>query len=68
PAHHLHTGRSVKVVNGNIALAYGSLRAILKRNNVESELRRAARHEKKGYKRRRLRSERWRRLFADQAR
>lgn len=33
-------------------------------NNVVKELRMAERHEKKGDKRRRLRSERWRRRFA----
>lgn len=35
-------------------------------NNVRKELRLAERHEKKGEKRRRLRSERWRRKFADE--
>jgi small subunit ribosomal protein MRP21 len=36
----------------------------MKQNNVFREVRMQERHEKKGYKRRRLASERWRRRFA----
>ena len=43
---------------------WDELRRTMARNGVQSELQRAQRHEKKGYKRRRLASERWRRLFA----
>jgi small subunit ribosomal protein MRP21 len=57
-------GRSVLVMNGNVADAYQKLNSILGRNKVRAQLRRAERHEKKGEKRRRLSSERWRRQFA----
>jgi Ribosomal protein S21 len=40
----------------------------LARNRVRYELRLAERHEKKGVKRRRLESERWRIRFADEVR
>jgi hypothetical protein len=52
------------VKNGNVADALSKLQYTLQRNRVVSELRLAARHEKKGYKRRRLNSQRWRRRFA----
>ena len=51
---------------GDVGLAYNKLQAILKHNNLRRELRQAERHEKKGVKRRRLRSERWKRKFADE--
>ena len=57
-------GRSFDVKNGDVADALNKLQYTLRRNKVSSELRLAARHEKKGYKRRRLSSERWRRRFA----
>ena len=57
-------GRSVEVKNGNVAEALNKLQYTLRRNKVSRELGLAARHEKKGYKRRRLSSERWRRRFA----
>jgi hypothetical protein len=57
-------GRSVEVKNGNVSEALNKLQYTLRRNRVSPELRLAARHEKKGYKRRRLSSERWRRRFA----
>jgi hypothetical protein len=57
-------GRSIEVKNGNVAEALNKLQYTLRRNRVSRELRLAARHEKKGYKRRRLSSERWRRRFA----
>ncbi len=50
--------------HGNVAEALNKLQYTLRRNRVSPELRLAARHEKKGYKRRRLSSERWRRRFA----
>lgn len=57
-------GRSIEVKNGNVAEALNQLQYTLGRNRVSRELRLTARHEKKGYKRRRLNSERWRRRFA----
>ena len=59
-----YPGRSIEVKNGNVADALNKLQYTLQRNRVASELRLTARHEKKGYKRRRLSSERWRRRFA----
>lgn len=58
----------MKVINGNVADAYRRLDSILARNRVKYELRLAERHEKKGAKRRRLKSERWRIRFADEVR
>ncbi|KAG5643481.1 hypothetical protein DXG03_000869 [Asterophora parasitica] len=63
-----YSGRSVKVLGGNVADAYARLNSILQRNKVRAQLRRAERHEKKGEKRRRLESERWRRQFAHEVR
>jgi ribosomal protein S21 len=57
-------GRSFEVKHGNVADALNKLQYTLQRNRVFSELKLAARHEKKGYKLRRLSSERWRRRFA----
>jgi ribosomal protein S21 len=58
-------GRSVPRPHGDtVANAYRKLSSIISRNNVRKELRMAERHEKKGPKRRRLSSERWRRRFA----
>lgn len=57
-------GRSVPVINNDLAGAFSRLKRILDRNSVQKELRLTERHEKKGYKRRRLTSERWRRRFA----
>ncbi|KAG6850231.1 hypothetical protein H0H93_016078 [Arthromyces matolae] len=59
-----YAGRSVQVKNGNVAKSYDQLQTILQRNKVQAQLRRTERHEKKGVKRRRLSSERWRRRFA----
>ncbi|KAN0123877.1 hypothetical protein V8E52_002367 [Russula decolorans] len=59
-----YAGRSIEVKNGNVADALNQLQYTLQRNRVVAELRLTARHEKKGYKRRRLSSERWRRRFA----
>lgn len=58
-------GRSVPVNNEkSFSGAYMELQQILRRNLVSYELRLAERHEKKGYKRRRLASDRHRRRFA----
>jgi ribosomal protein S21 len=61
---YMRLGRSIEVKNGNVADALNKLQYTLQRNRVISELKSAARHEKKGYKRRRLSSKRWRRRFA----
>lgn len=55
------------VKNGRIIPAYAALSKIMSSNNVWRELRRMARHEKKGDKRRRLESERWRKRFQREA-
>ncbi|KAG6818138.1 hypothetical protein H0H87_000043 [Tephrocybe sp. NHM501043] len=68
PPANAYTGRSVTVKGGNVADAYGRLQSILQRNKVQAQLRRAERHEKKGVKRRRLSSERWRKQFAHEVR
>ncbi|TFY81017.1 hypothetical protein EWM64_g2998 [Hericium alpestre] len=63
-----YAGRSVPVRHGQTAAALSELQRILGRNKVQHELRMTARHEKKGYKRRRLASESWRRNFANEVR
>ncbi|EGN92461.1 hypothetical protein SERLA73DRAFT_191115 [Serpula lacrymans var. lacrymans S7.3] len=63
-----YTGRRVQVIDGDVGRAYDGLQRRLKRNSVAKELRLTARHEKKGAKRRRLRSERWRKQFANEVR
>ena len=55
-------------VNGDIADAFKKLAVRLSRNRVRPELWLTERHEKKGAKRRRLKSERWRIRFADEVR
>jgi ribosomal protein S21 len=63
------TGRSVAVTGRDtVANAYRKLSSVISRNNVRKELRMGERHEKKGPKRRRLSSERWRRRFAHEVR
>ncbi|OSX65200.1 hypothetical protein POSPLADRAFT_1038980 [Postia placenta MAD-698-R-SB12] len=62
-----YSGRSVSTYTG-VAFAFTKLRRILSTNHVVKELRMAERHEKKGDKRRRLRSVRWRRRFAHEVR
>ncbi|KAI0306597.1 hypothetical protein B0F90DRAFT_1623388 [Multifurca ochricompacta] len=62
------SGRSFEVKGGNVADILNKLQYTLQRNRVVPELRLAARHEKKGYKRRRLSSERWRKRFAHEVR
>ncbi|EKM55425.1 uncharacterized protein PHACADRAFT_256044 [Phanerochaete carnosa HHB-10118-sp] len=51
-----------------VSQALGRLRSIIRYNNVAREVRLQARHEKKGYKRRRIESQRWRRSFAHEVR
>ncbi|KAG6897800.1 hypothetical protein C0992_010876 [Termitomyces sp. T32_za158] len=63
-----YSGRSVFVKNGNVGDAYSRLQTILYRNRVQIQLRQTERHEKKGVKRRRLCSERWRKRFAHEVR
>lgn len=63
-----YAGRSVEVRNGNVGEALARLQTILQRNRVQAEIRATSRHEKKGEKRRRLRSQRWRRRFAHEVR
>lgn len=63
-----YAGRSVEVRNGNVGEALAQLQTILQRNRVQAEIRATSRHEKKGEKRRRLRSQRWRRRFAHEVR
>lgn len=59
------TGRSVSVTAQHpLHTAYARLARIMSRNRVPRELFLARRHEKKGVKRRRLASDRWRRKFA----
>ncbi|KLO18584.1 hypothetical protein SCHPADRAFT_993473 [Schizopora paradoxa] len=60
-----YSGRSVEVNDGDIGNAFRRLDAIMGRNNVWAELRKT-RHERKGEKRRRLESERWRRRFKEE--
>lgn len=60
-------GRTVHIkAEGDLATAYRQLDAILQRNKVRATLRMTERHEKPGVKRRRLRSQRWRKRFADE--
>ncbi|KAJ8078753.1 hypothetical protein PM082_013036 [Marasmius tenuissimus] len=68
PPHDPYHGRSVRVVDGDVATAFQRLASTLSRNKVTQQLRMSERHEKKGVKRRRLQSERWRRLFAHEVR
>ncbi|KZT11395.1 uncharacterized protein LAESUDRAFT_692200 [Laetiporus sulphureus 93-53] len=63
-----YTGRSVAVHNHEVGAAFTALRRIMSANAVARELRLVQRHEKKGVKRRRLKSERWRRRFAHEVR
>jgi hypothetical protein len=59
-------GRSVPVKNGHIYRSLKSLANRLQTNKVYQTWKYQMRHEKKGVKRRRLRSQRWRRRFADE--
>jgi hypothetical protein len=63
------TGRSIAVrkdlTDTSVANAYSILAFRVRRNNVRQDYTANMRHEKKGVKRRRLESERWRRRFSD---
>jgi len=59
-------GRSVVVKSDNLTGAIKSLTNRLKANKVLQTWKYQMRHEKKGVKRRRLESQRWRRRFADE--
>ncbi|KAJ7905468.1 hypothetical protein B0H14DRAFT_2660394, partial [Mycena olivaceomarginata] len=63
-----YSGRHVKVWQGKFAEAVRDFEKILARNRVRFTYRAAERHEKKGPKRRRIRSEQWRKHFANQVR
>ncbi|KAJ6596867.1 hypothetical protein DFH09DRAFT_904166 [Mycena vulgaris] len=60
-------GRSVKV-KGTFAEAAIELERILARNKVKQTIRANDRHEKKGVRRRRIKSQQWRHHFANQVR
>ncbi|KAJ7097951.1 hypothetical protein B0H15DRAFT_772705 [Mycena belliarum] len=61
-------GRSVKVSRGNFAEAAKTIDKILSLNRVRATIKATDRHEKKGPKRRRIKSEQWRKHFAHQVR
>ncbi|EAU88562.2 hypothetical protein CC1G_04268 [Coprinopsis cinerea okayama7 len=64
-----YDGRKVTVQKGKgVADAMRALDSILTRNKVRQQLRLQQRHEKRGEKLRRLRSLRWRKLFANEVR
>ncbi|KAH7916063.1 hypothetical protein BJ138DRAFT_1109197 [Hygrophoropsis aurantiaca] len=63
-----YTGRRVYVMNGDVGEAFARLKSRLRRNKVTYALKMQERHEKKGVKRRRLSSERWRKQFANEVR
>ncbi|KIM49142.1 hypothetical protein M413DRAFT_44219, partial [Hebeloma cylindrosporum] len=64
-----YAGRSVSNKGASsLGATFKHLDQILQRNKVRHQLRLTERHEKKGYKRRRLSSERWRKQFANEVR
>ncbi|KZT32659.1 hypothetical protein SISSUDRAFT_972305, partial [Sistotremastrum suecicum HHB10207 ss-3] len=63
-----YSGRSIQIKDGELSSAWMYLQRILRDNNVRAEATAQQRHEKEGPKRRRLRSERWRRRFAEEVR
>ncbi|KAJ7046757.1 hypothetical protein C8F04DRAFT_1061638 [Mycena alexandri] len=63
-----YTGRSVRVNSGKFAEAVREFERVLRTNTVRHTWVSTARHEKKGPKRRRIRSEQWRKHFAHQVR
>ncbi|KAJ7774801.1 hypothetical protein B0H16DRAFT_1450293 [Mycena metata] len=63
-----YTGRSVYVNSGKFTEAVREFERILRMNTVRHTWISTARHEKKGPKRRRIRSEQWRKHFAHQVR
>lgn len=60
-----YSGRSVVSRDGNFSLAYRRLSGIMSRNRIRKELRLGEHHEKGSERRRRLKSERHRRRFAE---
>ncbi|KAL6308992.1 hypothetical protein BKA93DRAFT_821826 [Sparassis latifolia] len=63
-----YSGRSIPVGKYEAGSAYIRLMRIIRNNKLIREMVAARRHEKKGEKRRRLKSERWRRRFAHEVR
>ncbi|EIM89983.1 uncharacterized protein STEHIDRAFT_153820 [Stereum hirsutum FP-91666 SS1] len=63
-----YAGRSVEVRESEFNVALTKLKNIVSRNRVRREAQDQRRHEKKGYKRRRLASVRWRKRFAYEVR
>ncbi|KIY64922.1 hypothetical protein CYLTODRAFT_401191 [Cylindrobasidium torrendii FP15055 ss-10] len=63
-----YTGRRVQVHGGNLLKAFRDLGTIIRENNIREEMSAVARYEKPGKKRRRLKSETWRRVFAHEVR
>ncbi|KAI0831204.1 hypothetical protein BC628DRAFT_1415741 [Trametes gibbosa] len=63
-----YSGRSVQVTKNEVAFALTKLKGILTINAVRQTAVRDERHEKKGEKRNRLKSQRWRRRFAHEVR
>ncbi|KAF9227948.1 hypothetical protein BS17DRAFT_774526 [Gyrodon lividus] len=61
-------GRRIPVENGNLQAAFYKLNRRIRSNNMFREVKLASRHEKRGDKRARLSSERWRKRFADEVR
>jgi len=68
PAPTTYAGRTFAVADSELRQAFTKLHHCLLSNNVRFEYWKQERHEKKGYKRRRLASERWRRRFAHEVR
>lgn len=64
----VYAGRSVPVNHGDLSYARNKLGQTLSINKVFHTFRMQKYHEKKGYKRRRLRSERWRKRFGHEVR
>ncbi|KAJ7632593.1 hypothetical protein FB45DRAFT_912877 [Roridomyces roridus] len=63
-----YQGRQVQVRPGNFTGALKELETILAHNRVKQTLWSSQRHEKRGVKRRRIKSEQWRKHFAHQVR
>ena len=62
------SGRTVRVQNRDLSEAFRQLRVILSRNRVPQTFHYQKRHERKGDRRRRLRSENWRKAFKNEVR
>ncbi|KAG1772654.1 hypothetical protein EDD22DRAFT_859552 [Suillus occidentalis] len=62
------SGRRIYVADNQLGESFRRLQTRLRRNRLIQEVSRQRRHEKKGVKRRRLSSERWRRMFANEVR